>query len=113
MPQVNGEGDRLDRIEKSLETLVSVCAGFAVTIGDLQEGHKRLIAVNEQIQEEQKFLLTAQVVLTDRLDKLTQRVDHLTQAQAEQAESAKDANERLNALIRIVDEIIRKRPPLQ
>ena len=103
MPQGNGNSgsDRLDRIERALETLVTVSGNFATAIGDLQQGHKEL-------QQDHKLLLTAQVVLTDRLDKLTVRVDSLT-------ESQQHTDERLNALIRVMDEWIRSnpRPPQQ
>ena len=57
-----------------------------------------------EFEQEDKQLLTAQVVLTDRLDRLTQRVDQIAVAQLE-------TSEKLNALIVIVDEIIRNRPP--
>ena len=74
MPNENGS-NRLDRIERILELLV--------------DDHV-------QFREEHKLLLTAQVVLTDRLDKL--------------AEAGKATDERLNALITIVDGLIRNRP---
>jgi hypothetical protein len=74
MPNENGSS-RLDRIERILEFQV--------------DDHV-------QFREEHKLLLTAQVVLTDRLDKL--------------AEAGKATDERLNALITIVDGLIRNRP---
>jgi len=49
-----------------------------------------------EFEEEHKRLLTAQVVLTDRLDKLTQKVDRIAEVQAE-------TTDKLNALIAIVD----------
>jgi len=75
-------GSRLDRIER--------------TLARLTEGH-------ETFQLEHKQLLTAQVVLTDRLDRFIK----------ETAEAGKHTDERLNALITIVDGIIRKQPPEQ
>jgi len=81
MPNENGSS-RLDRIERILELLV--------------DDHV-------QFREEHKLLLTAQIVLTDRLDRLTGRVDKL-------AEAGKATDERLNALITIVDGLIRNRP---
>jgi hypothetical protein len=81
MPNENGS-NRLDRIERILEMLV--------------DDHV-------QFREEHKLLLTAQVVLTDRLDKVTDRLDKL-------AEAGKATDERLNALITIVDGVIRNRP---
>ena len=61
MPEPNGS-DRLDRIERALELLIDDCVQF---------------------REEHKLLLTAQIVLTDRLDKLTVRVDQLAATAAE------------------------------
>ena len=61
-----------------------------------------LIEDHVQFREEHKQLLTAQVVLTDRLDRFIK----------ETAEAGKHTDERLNALITIVDGIVRKRPDL-
>ena len=73
----NGQG-RLDRLEGLMALLI--------------DDHV-------QFQQEHKQLLTAQVVLTDRLDRLAQTVKDVAEAQ-------KNTNEKLNALIEI-----RKRPP--
>lgn len=62
-----------------------------------------LIDDRVKFQEEHKLLLTAQVVLTDRVDRLTKDVTELTTAQ-------RYTDERLNALITIVDGSIRNRP---
>ena len=75
--QPNGDGlSRMDRVERVLEMLVDEHAVF---------------------QEEHKQLLKAQVVLTDRVDKLAEAQQHTEQ--------------RLSALIDVVDGIVRKRPP--
>ncbi len=66
---------RLDRLEALLEVLVNRHLEF---------------------EQEHKQLLTAQVVLTDRVDKIT--------------ELQLETTEKLNALISIVDEFIRNRP---
>ena len=80
----NGSGrSRLDRMEGLMELLI--------------DDHVRF-------QDDLKQLLTAQVVLTDRVDKLTVSVATLAEAQ-------KHTDERLNALISIVDGLIRKQPP--
>jgi hypothetical protein len=61
------------------------------------------VLANEHIQfaEEHKRLLTAQVVLTDRMDKLAQHTDEsfrkLTEAQAQ-------TEERLGVLMRMMDD---------
>ncbi len=78
----NGSGEsRLDRLEGLMALLI--------------DDHV-------QFREEHKLLLTAQVVLTDRLDRFIQAT----------AEAQKHTDERLNALITIVDGVIRKRPDL-
>jgi hypothetical protein len=74
---------RLDRLEGLVESLLNRHIEF---------------------EDEHKRLLTAQVVLTDRMDRLDQRLDRLAEIQAEGAQ-------RMNVLISIVDEVIRKRPP--
>ena len=81
MRSENGSS-RIDRIEQALKLLP----------GD-----------RIQFREEHKQLLTAQVVLTDRLDKLAKTV-------AANAEAQKATDEQLNALIKIVDDMIRNRP---
>lgn len=61
------------------------------------------VLANEHIQfaEEHKRLLTAQVVLTDRMDKLTGRMDELAQAQIH-------TDERLSVLIQMMDDWIKR-----
>lgn len=62
------------------------------------------VLANEHIQfaEEHKCLLTAQVVLTDRMDKLTGRMDELAQAQIH-------TDERLSVLIQMMDDWIKRK----
>jgi DNA invertase Pin-like site-specific DNA recombinase len=64
----------------------------------------RVVETQDRMQLDLKQLLTAQVVLTDRVDRLAQSVADLADAQ-------KHTEERLNALIAVVDDIVRKRPP--
>ncbi len=81
---------RLDRLEGLVEVLVNRHIEF---------------------EDEHKRLLTAQVVLQDQLQKLGERVDRLTERVDRLAESQLETSQKLNALIAIVDEIIRHRPP--
>ena len=78
-----GHGDRLTRLEQFVEVLA-----------------------NEHIQfaEEHRRLLTSQVVLTDRMDKLTNRMDQLAEAQIH-------TEQRLGVLMGMMDEWIRPQPP--
>jgi hypothetical protein len=73
-----------------------------------------LITDHLTFSDEHKKLLTAQVVLTDRMDKLTANVDQLAETMKRQAaeaeERGKHIDERLNALIAVVDGLIRNRP---
>jgi hypothetical protein len=79
----------------------------------------RAILLQEHIEfaEEHKKLLTAQVVLNDQLQeisRLQKATDaRLAESSARLAESQKHTDERLNALIAIVDGLISKRPPPQ
>jgi hypothetical protein len=82
MPNENGTA-RLERIERALEMLIND---------------------HVQFREEHKTLLSAQVVLTDNMAKLAI-------AQKELAEAQKHTDERLNALIEIVDGVVRKPRP--
>ncbi len=63
------------------------------------------VLTNEHIQfaEEHKRLLTAQVVLTDRMDKLAQ-------AQARTDEQLRDTDKRLGVLMQMMDEWIKRHP---
>ena len=95
--QPNGSGQsRLDRMEGLMNMLI--------------EDHVRF-------DEEHKRLLTAQVIMTDRIDKLAIEVEttsvSVREGMRELRESGKHADERLNALIAVVDDLVRKRPPQQ
>jgi hypothetical protein len=81
----NGQGkSRLDRLEGLMQLLI--------------EDHLKF-------RDDLRQLLTAQVLLTDRVDKLAITVQEL-------AESQKHTDDRLNALIHVVDDwITRGIPP--
>jgi hypothetical protein len=84
----NGSGEsRLDRLEGLMALLI--------------EDHVRF-------GDEHKQLLAAQVVLTDRVDKLAVT---LGTAIKELSASQRHTDERLNALISVVDDTVRPRPP--
>ena len=114
----NGHGtSRLDRMEGLMQLLVDDPLKFS---------------------DEHKSLLTSQILLTDRMGQLVGTVDtlagetgtlkdaihqiaesqtelaelqkELTELQKELAESQKHTDDRMNALIAIVDDPIRKRP---
>jgi hypothetical protein len=91
----NGPGQsRLDRLEGLMELLIND---------------------HVQFEQEHKQLLAAQVVLTDRVDKLAADAregrEEMRTIFRELAESQRHTDERLNALIAVVDDLVRKRPP--
>jgi len=87
----NGSGDsRLDRLEGLMALLI--------------EDHV-------QFREEHKQLLTAQVVVTDRVDKLAITMDTAVIAIKDLTAAQRHTDDRLNALISVVDDIVRHRPP--
>ena len=90
MAETNGHNnpDRLDRVEGIIEALA-----------------------NRQhiIEDEFARLLRAQVVTVDVVDKLGNKVDALADVMKQMAEAQKHADQRLDALIVTVDEIIRGR----
>ena len=84
----NGSGEsRLDRLEGLMALLI--------------EDHV-------QFREEHKQLLTAQVLLTDRVDKVAGTLDT---AIKELSAAQRHTDERLNALISVVDDLVRRPPP--
>jgi hypothetical protein len=93
----NGHGkSRLDRLEGLMELLINDHLKFS---------------------DEHNKLLTAQVLLTDRVDKLAVTVQELVEAQKrtnvemkELREGLNELKDRMNALITVVDGIIRKPP---
>ena len=94
-------------------------------MGNEQNGHDKsrldrleglmelLIDDHLKFSQEHKQLLTAQVILTDRMDQLTVRVDRLAVTVQELAEAQRHTDDRLNTLIHIVDDWIRRTSPPQ
>lgn len=79
----NGHGtSRLDRIERIMEFLA--------------EDHLKFREEHVKFREEHNHLLAAQILLTDRMDRL--------------AEAQKHTDESLNTLILTVDDLFRRRP---
>ena len=85
----NGSSDptRLDRIERIVEVLANIQA---------------------DMQQDLKIVLRSQVVMGDHLEKLTVEV---RTGLAQLAEAQKHTDQRMDALILTVDEIIRGRKP--
>lgn len=101
--QNGGETSRLDRVEGLMQLLI--------------DDHLKF-------NHEHKSLLTSQILLTDRMDKLigtvdnlageveklTEKTSQLAESQKELYEAQKHTDERMNALIAVVDDLIRNRP---
>jgi hypothetical protein len=86
----NGQGkSRLDRLEGLMELLIDDHLKFS---------------------DEHKKLLTAQVVLAEMQQRAEKRMEQLDLKMAELAEVQKDTAERLNALIAVVDDLVRRNP---
>ena len=107
--QQQPNGDRMDRFERGLEHLAEAQASHEAA------AETRFQAAEARFQ-----------VLTEALTRLTGVVEHLAEAQRaygeetdrrfrearrETDERFRDTGERLNALIRVVDDLVRKRPP--
>ena len=67
----------------------------------LQEAIRGLFEAHDEFQRDHKLLLTAQILLTDRLDKLV----------ASTNERNRDTDARLNILVHMFDDWIRRQPP--
>jgi len=67
-----------------------------------------LITDHIKFSDEHKQLLTAQVVLTDRMDRLTTTMQELAEAQKHTDQQMKESDERLGILTRMMDEFIRR-----
>ena len=106
MEETNGLNDptRLDRIERVIEVLANT---------------------QVDMQQDLKILLRGQVVIGDALEKLTTRVDrlaeshqhlveshqHLVESHQRLMEAQQHTDQRMDALILTVDEIVRGRKP--
>jgi len=63
-----------------------------------------------QLLNSQKQLLTAQVVLTDRVEKLAVTMTGLAEAQKRTDAKVADVSDNLSALIRVVDGLVKRNP---
>lgn len=115
--QASANGNRLDRIERALESLIQTSAGLArqfdaglELLGGLAAQQQRqgeaLAGVHEEharFRADLREMLAAQVLMADIQRQADARIVQLAEAQ-------QHTEERLNALIAVVDEVVRKRP---
>ncbi len=113
---------RFERIERALENLVDsqrqLLTGQVVMVDSVDKLAGRVeqvvITVDKLAGRVEQVVITVDN-LGKTVDNLGKRVDQLTIDVGELKESQKHTDERLNALIAVVDDIVRnrKRPPLQ
>ena len=117
----NGAGnDRLDRIEQTLARLADDHAQFQEEHKQLQEEHKHLLKAQVLMHDTLQTvivrmgtLVDAQVQTNLRIIEIDARLVALAEAQKQASETQKHTDEKLNALIQVVDDFIRRRPPSQ
>ena len=64
---------------------------------------------HEDIQKEFKMVLRSQVLMSESIDKLAGRMTELAEAQRQTAEAQRHTDQRMDALILTVDQIVRGR----
>ena len=101
--------ERFTRIENALQTVTENQARQDSAIRDLILVSRTLVDSQVQMQVEMQQMATQ---LGNRLQQLSQKVEELAETQKrnyqELTESAAQTNEKLNALIDVVDRIIRR-----
>ena len=97
MPDSGRHNPRLDRVEAILETLAQRQAEFAEGLTEIKGITQVLASARADFEEEHRRLLRAQVVMVDSVQQL--------------AEVQRHADERMNALIAVVDGMVRRPPP--
>jgi len=110
-----------EQLQRTMEFIVEHQAKFEVEIQQLFESQRELREADERVRESQATLTAAMVRLTEiieeneeRNEKRFERIDEkfvkLAEAQKAAQEQIRETNERLNALIHIVeDHIVRRR----
>jgi septal ring factor EnvC (AmiA/AmiB activator) len=88
--------DRMGKLVGTMETFAGELGELAVTIHQVAESQKELSVSQKELAGAQKELAGAQ--------------KELAEAQKELAEAQKHTDERMNALIAVVDDLIRRRP---
>src|SRR5580765_7120142 len=117
MADSNGSNssDRLDRIERAIEFLVTVQGDIAGKQSSLTDTVADMARAQSALQQDVKNLYVSQVVMGDSLNRLTAEVTKLTvevkDGFAELRESQRHTDDRLNSLISVVDRMIRDRNP--
>ncbi len=67
-----------------------------------------MAADHEQFRQEHKFLLRAQVVMQDTMERIAEKHERLTEKHERLAEAQRGTEEKLNVLLTTVDDWIRR-----
>ena len=110
--------ERHEALTQSVELLLAsqreMTAGFEKQIAESARFERRIADEHVEFAAEHRRLLTAQVVLTDRLDKFieVQAKSHaeLDRKMQELTEKQSETTGKLNALIAVVDGVVRREP---
>jgi seryl-tRNA synthetase len=85
--------------------------GHGLSRLDRMEGLMQLLIDDHlKFRDDLRQLLTAQVVQGDRIDKMVEAQKQMVETQKQLEETQQDAQERLDALILTVDDLIRRLP---
>ena len=108
-PQPNG--DRMDRFERGLERLLSVQAEHQTRLDRIErEAERTQSQIREQGENIHGLIDVAQAHQAS-LERLIVFSEETAQRFRDSAVRSRETDERLNALIKIVDEVVRKQPP--
>lgn len=105
--QQQPNGDRMDRFERGLEHLLEAQVRHEAESAARFERFQRQ---QEEFRTDLSQLLKAQVLVTDSQVKITDSHRLLDEKLAALAEAQRETTEKLNALIAVVDGLV-KRPP--
>ena len=104
LEQSNARMDRFDRgLQHLLETQAKNAAAAEVRFEKIERNQ-------QELQSDFSQLLKAQVLLVDAQLKTNEKLDALVESQRKTDEKLRETGEKLDALIRVVDDIVRGRP---
>lgn len=108
----------MDRIERAIEHLLEVQARYE-TRSDNWERHfevidarlDRITAVQDRHERDFDGLMEIVQRNSEAHAKVARDIDGLREAMQRNADAQRDTDERLNALIKVVDDLVRQKPP--
>ena len=99
--------ERIERLEKNLDGLAKVQDQMMDVLGVTIEGQRRLATRTERM--EQSHLETVQTLakLSDKVSEIGDKVSEIGDKVSDLSDKLSETDDKLNALIRIVDGIVR------